>query len=109
LKDHFNGHFNKARIKLITMFILSLVKVQTVNFNRLAVSFDSRSQSDSSLRHIQRFFASFVVDIDLLSKMLFALIPPARRCVSLRRFLHGILPHLYKGLIAETIEVKKSI
>jgi hypothetical protein len=57
------------------MFILSLVKVQTVNFNRLAVSFDSRSQSDSSLRRIQRFFASFVVDIDLISKMLFALIP----------------------------------
>lgn len=75
LKEHFNGHFNKARIKLISMFILSLVKVQTVNFNRLAVSFDSRSKSDSSLRRIQRFFASFTIDIDLISKMLYTLIP----------------------------------
>ena len=75
LKEHFNGHFNKARIKLISMFILSLVKVQTVNFNRLAVSFDTSSKSDSSLRRIQRFFASFKVDIYLVSKILYALIP----------------------------------
>ena len=57
------------------MFILSLVKVQTVNFNRLANSFDTSSKSDSSHRRIQRFFASFFVDIDLISKFLFALIP----------------------------------
>lgn len=75
LKEHFEGHFNKARIKLISMFILSLVKVQTVNFNRLALSFDSCSKSDSSLRRIQRFFSSFIVDIDLISKLLFSLIP----------------------------------
>lgn len=75
LKEHFNGHFNKARIKLISLFILSLVKVQTVNFNRLAISFDSSSKSDSSLRRIQRFFASFKVDIDLVSKILYVLIP----------------------------------
>jgi len=75
LKEHFNGHFNKARIKLISMFILSLVKVQTVNFNRLSNSFETSSKSDSSHRRIQRFFASFFVDIDLISKMLYALIP----------------------------------
>ena len=75
LKEHFEGHFNKARIKLISMFISSLVKVQTVNFNRLAISFDTSSKSDSSLRRIQRFFSSFIVDIDLISKLLYALIP----------------------------------
>jgi hypothetical protein len=75
LKIHFDCHFNKARIKLISMFISSLVKVQTVNFNRLALSFDSNSKSDSSLRRIQRFFSSFIVDIDLISKLLYALIP----------------------------------
>jgi hypothetical protein len=36
LKEHFDSHFNKARIKQISMFILSLVKIQTVNFNRLS-------------------------------------------------------------------------
>jgi len=75
LNKHFNGHFNKARIMLISMFISSLVKVQTVNFNRLAQSFDTSSKSDSSLRRIQRFFSVFKVDSDLISKLLYALIP----------------------------------
>jgi len=75
LKEHFGSHFNKARIKLISMFILSLVKVQTVNFNRLSNSFDSSSKSDSSLRRIQRFFASYIFNIDLVSKLLYSLIP----------------------------------
>lgn len=75
LKEHFDGHFNKARIKLISMFILSLVKVQTVNFNRLALSFDTCAKSDSSLRRIQRFFSSFTIDIDLIFRLLYILIP----------------------------------
>ena len=75
LKEHFGSHFNKARIKLISMFILSLVKVQTVNFNRLSNSFDSTSKSDSSLRRIQRFFSSYIFDMDLISKLLYSLIP----------------------------------
>ncbi len=75
LQKHFHGHFNKARIKLISMFVSSLVKVQTVNFNRLANSFETSSKSDSSLRRIQRFIASFVVDMDLISRILYSLIP----------------------------------
>lgn len=75
LNNHFGTYFNKARIKLMSMFILSLVKVQTVNFNRLSNSFDSSSKSESSLRRIQRFFASYVFDVDLISKLLFSLIP----------------------------------
>lgn len=75
LSNHFGSHFNKARIKLISMFIMSLVKVQTVNFNRLSNSFDTTSKSDSSLRRIQRFFASYIFDIDVISKLLFSLIP----------------------------------
>jgi hypothetical protein len=36
-------------------------------------------------------------------------VSPALRSVPIHRFSHGIFPHLYKGLIAETIEAKKSI
>ncbi len=75
LNHHFGTCFNKARIKLMSMFILSLVKIQTVNFNRLSNSFDSSSKSESSLRRIQRFFASYIFDVDLISKLLFSLIP----------------------------------
>ena len=52
-----------------------MIKVQTINFNRLAHSFDTSSKSDSSHRRIPRFFASIFVAIDLISKMLYALIP----------------------------------
>jgi hypothetical protein len=64
LNQHFDSYFNKARIKLMSLFILSLVKIQTVNFNQLSNAFDSSSKSDSSLRRIQRFFVgSSVVKI----------------------------------------------
>jgi hypothetical protein len=61
LKAHFGASMNLARIKLLSLFIQALCKVQTVNFDRLAGSFDSASQKESSLRRIQRFFASYVV------------------------------------------------
>jgi hypothetical protein len=75
LNQHFGNYFNKARIKLMSMFIMSLVKVQTVNFNRLSNSFDSTSKCDSSLRRIQRFFASYTFNVDLISKLLYSMIP----------------------------------
>lgn len=57
------------------MLIQSLCKVQTVNFDRLAGSFDSVSDKASSLRRIQRFFASYVFDPDLVAKVIFKLLP----------------------------------
>jgi len=75
LHQHFGSYFNKARIKLMSMFILSLVKIQTVNFNQLSNAFDSSSKSDSSLRRIQRFVASYIFDVDLISRLLYSLIP----------------------------------
>lgn len=75
LNQHFGSCMNKARLKLISMFIQSLVKVQTVNFNRLANSFEANVKSDSSLRRIQRFFANYFYDIDLVARLIFALIP----------------------------------
>ena len=75
LNQHFGSCMNKARLKLISMFIQSLVKVQTVNFNRLENSFEANAKSDSSLRRIQRFFADYFYDIDVVAKLIFVLIP----------------------------------
>ena len=57
------------------MFIQALCKVQTVNFDRLATGFDSPVRKESSLRRVQRFFASYVLDHDLVAKLIFSLIP----------------------------------
>jgi hypothetical protein len=48
----------------MSMLILSLCKVQTVSFEKLASAFDSKVISSSSLRQIQRLLAHFSLDSD---------------------------------------------
>ncbi len=64
-----------ARIKFIVLLITALVKVQSVNFERLAQGFDNPVQLGSNLRRIQRFFASFDLNGDLIASLLFKLLP----------------------------------
>jgi hypothetical protein len=52
-----------------------LCKVQTVNYERLALGFDRKVEKDSNLRRIQRFFASYILDHDLIAKLVFKLLP----------------------------------
>ena len=75
LNMHFRGKINLARVKLISLFVCALCKVQTVTFDKLANAFDARAQSDSSLRRIQRFIASYALDGDLIAKLVFSLLP----------------------------------
>jgi hypothetical protein len=42
LNEHFGSRFNKACFKLISIFIMSLIKLQVVNFTRLSNSLNSR-------------------------------------------------------------------
>ena len=57
------------------MFIISLCKVQTVGFEKLANAFDSEALSSSSLRRIQRFIAHYILDSDLVARLIFGLLP----------------------------------
>jgi hypothetical protein len=75
LDTHFQGKVNLSRLKLIAMFVTALCKVQTVGFEKLANAFDSEAQAASSLRRIQRFIARYVLDSDLVAKLIFALLP----------------------------------
>lgn len=75
LDTHFKGKLNQARIKLIAMFITSLCKVQTVNFDKLSKAFDSEAKAESSLRRIQRFIAGFALDANLIARLIFSLLP----------------------------------
>lgn len=75
LNTHFEGKLNLARVKLISLFICSLCKVQTVTFNKLANAFDHKASSCSSLRRIQRFIADYALDGNLMAKLVFSLLP----------------------------------
>jgi len=75
LDTHFQGKVNLSRLKLMAMFVFALCKVQTVGFEKLANAFDSQAQAASSLRRIQRFVAKYVLDPDLIAKLIFGLLP----------------------------------
>ena len=75
LQSHFKGNINLARVKLISYFVIALCKVQTVTFEKLANSFDTKSDVGSSLRRIQRFIASYSLDSDMIARLVFRLLP----------------------------------
>ena len=57
------------------MFIIAPCKAQTVGLEKHSKAFDSEALSSSSLRRIQRFIADFILDADLIAKMIFSLLP----------------------------------
>jgi hypothetical protein len=75
LSEHLSGKMNLARIKFFGMFICALCKVQTVCFEKLATAFETNATSGSSLRRIQRFMSIYVLDTDLIAKLIFKILP----------------------------------
>ena len=75
LDEHFGGKVNMARVKLISLVVCALCKVQTVTFSKLANAFDHTASAESSLRRLQRFIASYALDGDLVARLVFSLLP----------------------------------
>lgn len=59
----------------MVLLITALLKVQSVNFERLAQGFDHAVALSSNLRRIQRFFAAFDLKSDLVAVLLFKMLP----------------------------------
>jgi hypothetical protein len=66
---------NLAHIKFFGLFICTLCKVQTICFEKLATAFETDAMSKSSLRRIQRFMANYVLDTDLIARIIFKMLP----------------------------------
>jgi len=75
LSEHLAGKMNLARIKFFGLFICALCKVQTVCFEKLAAAFESEAKTSSSLRRIQRFMADYVLNSELIAKLVFKILP----------------------------------
>lgn len=75
LNNFFGSELNLARIRFIGLFIIALTKVQTVNFEKLAVAFENDAKTFSSLRRIQRFIAGYILDTNMIARLIFALLP----------------------------------
>ena len=81
LEQNFDTKINKARLKLISMMILALCKIKTVNYHSLANVFDSSASSESSLRRVQRFMADFDLPMRLISCFIFNILPEKQNLV----------------------------
>jgi hypothetical protein len=66
---------NLARIKFFGLFICALCKVQTVCFEKLATAFETNAMTGSCLRRIQRFMADYMLETDLIAKLIFKILP----------------------------------
>ncbi|MDD4236349.1 MAG: IS4 family transposase [Bacteroidales bacterium] len=67
--------WNLARVRFLAAFICSLCKLQSVCYVKLAQDLSSSAKFESNLRRIQRFFAEFIVDSDLIAKIIFSMLP----------------------------------
>jgi hypothetical protein len=75
LSQNLTGKMNLARIKFFGLFLCALCKVQTICFEKLATAFETDVRSESSLRRIQRFMADYVLDTDLIARIIFKMLP----------------------------------
>jgi hypothetical protein len=62
-----------ARLSFLTLFIVALFRVKTVNLSELAVAFVGKAKTQSHLKRLQRFLSDFELDYLSLAKLVVAL------------------------------------
>ena len=75
MQEHFGKTMNLARIKLMAYLLHALCVVQTVSLHKLAAAMPTSVDKDSNLRRLQRFFAKYALDLDMIARMIFSLLP----------------------------------
>ncbi len=71
LNTSFN--WNKARVTCFAKMLLALLTTRTVNLNKIACSMSSKAEQTSRYRRLQRFFAEFVIDFEMIAGFIFRL------------------------------------
>ena len=75
MQEHFGQNMNLARIKLMSLLIHALCMVQTVSLHKLADAMPTSVDKDSNLRRLRRFFGRYVLDLDIIARMIFSQLP----------------------------------
>lgn len=73
LTNHLGWH--RARLKFIARFQAALLKLQTTNLSKIAVSLKGGVEIKSNYRRIQRFLSEYDVDFTVLGGLLVHLLP----------------------------------
>ena len=75
MQEYFGKSMNLARIKLMAYMLHALCVVQTVSLHKLASTMPTSIERDSNLRRIQRFIANYALNLDLVARTIFTLLP----------------------------------
>ena len=77
LKDVLGGllSWHGTRLNFLAMFLIALLKVKTVNLAEIATALNPKAKVSSNYRRLQRFFADFELDYDVIAQLIAALIP----------------------------------
>lgn len=68
-----NLNWNKARLDCFVRMLLALFVVRTVNLSEIAVVFSSKANINSRYKRLQRFFAKFKIDYNIIACFIFKL------------------------------------
>lgn len=74
-----------TRLIFISHFILSLIKIRTVNLSKLANAFDNDSKSASNYKRLQRFFRFYDLDVDAFSLLIKTWLPKIKWVICIDR------------------------
>ena len=75
MQEHLCPVMNLARIKLLAFVLHALCVVQTVSLHKIASAMPTSVERDSNLRRLQRFLAEYALNLDIIAKVIFALLP----------------------------------
>ena len=73
LRNSLNEYFgwNKASVTCFVNMLLALVVTRSSNLNKLACSIVDDTEQSSRYRRLQRFFAQFVIDYNVIAGFIF--------------------------------------
>lgn len=74
-----------ARLSLIAHFIISVIKLHSVNLVRLANAFETDVEASSNYKRLQRFFRFFEMDFDAIAKLIARWLPEKQWILCLDR------------------------
>lgn len=65
---------HESRRKFITLFVLALIKVKTVNLDKVASGIDSKANIDSVKKRIHRFLDNYLIDYTMIARLIVGLL-----------------------------------
>ena len=67
LQPHLEWH--GARLAFVSLFLIALMRVKTVNLSEIAVGFMGKAEVSSNYKRLQRFFRDFEIDYSSIAKL----------------------------------------